>query len=95
MEAQFLLVQLVTFHRSNNPHHSPRQQQRIAELHRRLDVIERQLRMRAAELGDDTKGTLGELRRTLVDKVDRRKGADPHYFGPERRKAQRRKTPTR
>jgi len=68
--------------RSTGPHHKPSQQQRIAALQRRLDVLEHRLRLRAAELGEDAKVTLGQLRRALAQR-------DPKYRGPERRRAVR------
>lgn len=65
-QADLLLTQLVVFHQSTNPHHNARQQLRISELHRRLDVVERQLRMHAAQIGIDADATLSHIHRALA-----------------------------
>src|SRR5690349_7746924 len=64
IETEFLLVQLVTAHETRG-HRTFDQQNRIANLHRRLDQLEQQLRRHARELGEEQPMTLGQLRRRL------------------------------
>ena len=86
-EIDFLLVQLITLHSTTGPHRMREHQMRMAALHRRLDHLERQLRMR---VGEDDLSTLGQLRRRLDQVSERRQRHDPDYAGPERRRHQRR-----
>jgi hypothetical protein len=65
-DAEFLLVQIVLLHQEHGPHLIRGRAQRLANLHRKLDEIEKELRERAAVLGLDTSVTLGELRRRLA-----------------------------
>lgn len=64
VETEFLLVQLVAAHETRG-HRTLKQQDRIANLHRRLDQLERKLRRRARQLGEDQTLTLSQLRRRL------------------------------
>jgi hypothetical protein len=79
-ELDFLLVQLITFHQGTGPHLIRDQRARLSALHRRLDRLERDLRRRAEELGEDSHGTLEDIRRSLGDVAKR------DYGGPERRR---------
>jgi ribosomal protein L29 len=76
-QAEFLLVQLVVLHSSRTGHNSVAKQQHIAELHRRLDVVESQLRAHAANAGLNSQSTLGQLRRSLARMLERERLAEP------------------
>lgn len=71
-------VQLQLFHEGAGPHYGRNLGMRIAALHRRLDDLERQLRVCASALGQDGQASLEELRQRLT-------AMDRQYDGPERR----------
>lgn len=78
MELGLVEVQLQLFHEGAGPHYGRNLGMRIAALHRRLDDLDRSLRLRASTLGEDEHDSLKELRRRLAV-IDRQ------YKGPERR----------
>lgn len=88
----FLEVQLDALQREGGSHHLRDVGLRIAEAHRRLDGLERELRACAAELGEDAGLPLHELRDLLWTYGDRRGRivARPPYRGAERRHGSRR-----
>lgn len=88
-DAEFLLVQLVMLHQSGGPHLIRERAQRLGALHRKLDQVERELRIHGEKLGVGEGLTLGALRRRLAQLTDRRSDARPHA-GPERRHSHRR-----
>jgi hypothetical protein len=79
-ETNLLDVQLQIVQQTAGPHRLKGVAQRIAALHRRLDALERRLRLRARDLGFDNNLPMSVLRKQLtqVDPYDR-------YKGPERR----------
>src|SRR5581483_6070887 len=89
-DTQLVLMQLMVLQQESGPHHPARLQMRIAALHRRLDGLERTLRLRAAEKGVDGQTTLGQLRRVLATLTDRRQHSYGRRVGPERRRGERR-----
>ena len=80
-EVEFLHVQLCMVRDSGPPHHVRNIGARIAALHQRLDVLERQLRQRAQYEGEDSKAAISVVLRRL-SAPDRL----PRYRGPERRR---------
>ena len=80
-EVEFLQLQLHVVRDSGPPHHLRDVGVRIAALHQRLDVLERQLRQRAQSEGQDSKAALSEVLRRLSAPDS---AASSH--GPERRR---------
>lgn len=80
-EVEFLQVQLHMVRDAGPAHHVRNVGVRIAALHQRLDVLERQLRLRARSEGDDPKAAISEVVRRL-SAPDRQR----RYRGPERRR---------
>lgn len=64
-ELNLVDVQLQLFQEGAGPHYGRDLGVRIAALHRRLDDLEQQLRLRARALGQDDKPSLTELRTRL------------------------------
>jgi hypothetical protein len=93
-QVEFLLVQLVVLHSSRTGHNSIAKQQHISELHHRLDVLERQLRVHAANAGLDSQVTLGQLRRSLARMLEQERLTEPEPRRSKRRVGKGRK-PTR
>jgi hypothetical protein len=85
MEMQFLEVQLHMIRESGPAHHIREVGVRLAALHQRLDVLERQLRQRAQFEGEDAKAAISEVARRLSSPDRARR-----YRGPERRRRARR-----
>lgn len=77
-ELGLLEVQLQLFREGVGPHYGRNLGVRIAALHRRLDDLEHELRLRASALGEDGQASLRELRTRLAAR-------DRQYGGPERR----------
>jgi hypothetical protein len=78
-ETSLLEAQLQIFQEASGPHHVRDVVMRITTLHRRLDEIESQLRLRARKFGEGDQATMRDLRRRLA-------ALDRVYLGPERRK---------
>ena len=68
-------AQIQVLHETSKAHRTRNMQVRLAELHGRLDAVERQLRLRA----HDRTASIKELRRKLV-------ALEQSYAGPKRRK---------
>ncbi len=96
VEINLLDVQLHIIQQAAGPHRLKGVGQRIAALHRRLDALEHQLRLRALQVEENPSGlTSFELRRRLGNMVDRRRWARaPRCRVLERRRAGRRASET-
>ena len=82
-EADFLEVQLRVLQETGPSHRKLNLQVVIAGVHGRLDALERRLRLRATELGEDDRAAIIELRRGLTVLAI----GGTSYRGPERRTA--------
>ena len=80
-EVEFLQVQLHMVRDSGPAHHVRDVGVRLAALHQRLDVLERQLRQRARSEGEDAEAAISDVVRRL-SAPDRRR----RYRGVERRR---------
>jgi hypothetical protein len=91
-EVNLLEVQLQIVQQEAGPHRLNGAGQRIVALHRRLDCLEHQLRIRALQVDENlSRLTIFQLRRRLGNVADRRRSATaPHYHGLEWRRAGRR-----
>ena len=67
-------------HEAAGPHLIRDRGTRLSTLHRRLDLLELKLRLRAEAAGEDDQATPSELRQRLEAWT-----RNPNYHGPERR----------
>ena len=79
-ELDMLEVLTLTLRAESGPHLVRNVGLRVANLHQRMDALERQVRARAREFGEEDEATFTALRRRLAA-LER----DPRYRGPERR----------
>ena len=81
-EADFMEAQLRVLQEPGPSHRKLKLQTHIATVHRRLDELERRLRLRAIELGEDDRGAISQLRRRLATLAKH----DLSYRGRDRRR---------
>jgi predicted phage gp36 major capsid-like protein len=90
MEQGFIDVQMQVVAESVGPHKPRDVALRLAALRQRAEALDDEVRARARDMGEDCSKPMSELRGRLSARHDRRRGPDPSYQGPERRRGPRR-----